>query len=308
MALHTKISDEKPGSILNSLAKSLNAKIKEKLNECILEIPDSVGTGKVKLLSFSQGVSIITVNLKLKNVVELTYDDGVVHPLKIILLKNGSISHSFKKADKLTKINTYESVIIASTPESNHFFLLPRNKEISFLSIQINRKLFEPKVEEFFPTMHIDLSKILRDVNGIQEFYHKNFYNQESLKIVEEIFANSTDDFIESVLVEGLTYQLITLQLRQYLINEQLPASASNLGSKTRLKLSSAVDLIENNIESYTTVKNLAEEVGINEKTLQTAFKQYYDCTVNAYVQKFRAYRARMLVETTDFFNFRYSL
>ncbi|MFD1062185.1 helix-turn-helix transcriptional regulator [Winogradskyella litorisediminis] len=300
MPLHSKINDEEPGSILNSMAKALNAKIKQNLNECVLEIPENHGKGEIRLMSFSQGISIMSIHLNLKNSFELVYNDGIVHPLKIILLKNGSIKHAFKNTNKETKINKFECVIIASTPDNNHYFKISRNKDVTMLSIQINRKLFENKIEDFIPSMHRNLSKIFRDVNGIQEFFYKNFYNQESLKIIDDILTNTGKDFIESIIVEGQTYQLMMLQLKQYLVNQKSPEVSTTLASKSRLKLSQAIDFIENNIEDYTTVKDLAKQIDINEKTLQSAFKQFYNCTVNTYVRNFRAHHARMLVETTD--------
>ena len=118
--------------------------------------------------------------------------------------------------------------------------------------------------------------------------------------MVEEILTNSDKDFIESINLEGQTYQLIILQLKNYLVNLKSPTPNNIVASKTRLKLKEAVDLIENNIAEYTSVKDLAQKLHINEKTLQSAFKKFYNCTVNVYVRNFRAHQARMYVETTD--------
>lgn len=300
MVMTSNIYDESPGNILNSLAKTIGVEIEEQLNKCVLKIPEDYGTGEVSLHSFSHGISIISISIELKRALELIYNDGVVHPLKIILLKEGYIKHAFNKGDKIDTVNKFESLIIASTPDKKHTFKIPRNKKIVFLSIQINRKKFESKIQDFIPNMHKDLSRIFRDVNGIQEFHYKNFYKPESLKLVESILAHDHTDVIGSVKLEGLTYQLITLQLKNYLVNLQTPNSVASLATKTRNKLSVAVGLIENDIANFSSVKALAKQLDINEKTLQSAFKQFYNCTVNTYVRNFRAHQARMYVETTD--------
>lgn len=296
----SSIYDENPGSILNSLAKTLNVEIEEKLNECVLKIPNDYGTGEIRLFSFSHGISTISISIKLNRTFELIYNDGNVHPLKMILVKKGQIKHAFDQGEKIETVNEFESLIIASTPEKTHTFKIPRHQKISFLSIQINRKKFEPKIEDFIPHMHRDLSRIFRDVNGIQEFHYKNFYKLESLKLVESILAQKDTDVIESVNLEGLTYQLITLQLRNYLVNLKSPNPVASLATRTRKKLSLAVGLIENDIANFNSVKALAKQLDINEKTLQSAFKQFYNCTVNTYVRNFRAHQARMYIETTD--------
>lgn len=296
----SKIYDENAGSILESLAKILNVDIEEHLNQCKLQIPEDYGTGEVRLFSFSHGISTISIDLELKRSLELIYNDGAVHPLKMILIKNGVISHAFHQGEKVDTVNEFESLIIASTPEKTHTFKIPRNKKITFLSIQINRKKFEPKIEDFIPHMHKDLSRIFRDVNGIQEFHYKNFYTPESLKLIEAILTNQDTDVIETVKLEGLTYQLITLQLKHYLVNLKSPNPIATLATKTRKKIAKAVELIENDISNYNSVKNLAQQLNINEKTLQAGFKQFYNCTVNTYVRNFRAHQARMYVETTD--------
>lgn len=300
MALTSEISDEKAGKILDSLAETLGVEIEEHLNECVLKVPEHYGSGQVRLLSFAHGISILTITICLKRNLELIYNDGHIHPLKVILVKEGRIKHTFNSGDKVNNIGGFESVLIASTPENNHVFHLPKNKNIIFLSIQINRKEFEPKIEDFIPYMHKDLSKIFRDVNGIQEFYYKNFYTPESLNLIDDIFNHQEKDFLESVLVEGLTYQLITLQLKNFLVNIKSPQLEKSLATKSRLKLKEAVETIEGDIANYTTVKDLAKKLRINEKTLQSLFKQFYNCTVNTYVRNFRANQAKMLVETTD--------
>ncbi len=300
MVMTSKIYDENAGSILESLAKTLGVDIEEQLNECVLKIPEHYGGGEVRLFSFSHGISTISISIELNRTLELIYNDGAVHPLKMILVKKGHIQHAFDKGDKIETINEFESLIIASTPEKTHTFKIPRNQKIAFLSIQINRKKFEPKIEDFIPYMHKDLSRIFRDLNGIREFHYKNFYKPESLKLVEAILAQEKADVIESVKLEGLTYQLITLQLRNYLVNLKSPNPVGSLATKTRKKLSVAVGLIENDIANFDSVKALAKQLDINEKTLQSAFKQFYNCTVNTYVRNFRAHQARMYVETTD--------
>lgn len=300
MAISSKVQDEKPGYLLEDLAKTLGVNLDEHLNQCILRFPKSYGEGEIKLFHFSHGISVFTANFELNKPFDLKYNESLVHPLKIILVKEGVLKHAFDKDDKINIINSFETVIIASTPDNNHTFKIPKNKKIKFLSIQINRKKFESKIKEFIPNMHGDLSRIFRDLNGTSDFYYKNYYTPETLKLIEDFLNHSGKDFIESLYLEGQTYQLMVLQLKHYLVNQKTLNKTQSLSTKSRLKLQEAIDLIESDVANYTTVKDLAKRVGANEKTLQAAFKQYFNSTVNSYVRNFRVYKAKMYLETSD--------
>lgn len=300
MAISSKVQDEKPGYLLQDLADTLGVSLDEHLNQCILNFPQSYGKGQIKLYHFSHGVSVFTADFELTKPFDLNYNEGLVHPLKIILVKEGILKHAFDKGNKINTINSFETVIIASTPDNNHTFKIPKNKKINFLSIQINRKKFESKIEEFIPHMHGNLSRIFRDLNGISEFYYKNFYTPETLKLIEDFLNHSGKDFIESLYLEGQTYQLMVLQLKHYLVNQKSINPSQTIATKTRLKMQEAVDLIESDIAQYSTVKDLAKKINVNEKTLQGAFKQFFNTTVNTYVRNFRAYQAKMYLETSD--------
>ena len=300
MAIQRNISDENPGSILVGLAKTFNVDIEEKPSHCRISIPENHGSGNVDLYNFSHGISAILVSIKLKKELTLSYEDGKVHPLKIIMLKEGHLNHAFDTDNTEHRVNSFESLIIASTPENNHCFKFPKDRTICFLSIQINRKDFENKIDDFVSGMHQDISKLFRDVNGVQIFNYKNFITPATLKHIEEFIENTDKNFMEAVFLEGLTYQLIVSNLKQYLVNLQSPCHENVIATKTRLKVKQATDFIEQHISEYTTVKDLAKKLSINEKTLQSGFKQMYNTTVTAYVRNFRASRARQLFETTD--------
>ena len=296
----SEVKDEKPGYILEGIAETLGVELRVHLNQCILDVPESYGKGQLRLFHFSHGISVFTANFELTKPFDLIYNEGKVHPLKILLIKSGTIEHAFDKGLKKNRFNSFEGVIIGSTPDNNHTFRIPKNKKLTFLSIQINRKKFESKIEDFIPQMHQDLSRLFRDVNGISPFFYKNYYTPETLKIIDDFLSNDDKDFIESVYLEGQTYQLIVLQLKHYLVNQKTIDPNNSIASRTRLKLKQAVDIIESDIENFTTVKALADKLNINEKTLQSVFKQFFNCTVNTYVRNFRAYRTKMLLETTD--------
>ena len=88
----------------------------------------------------------------------------VVHPLKIIFNRQSEFIHKFDNDDDEHQIKHLESALIASTPTNNHIFKSPANKQISIFSVEINRKLFENKIESFLPNMNDDLQELFKDV------------------------------------------------------------------------------------------------------------------------------------------------
>ena len=290
---------ENPEKVLKTIAKSLDADIVEHQNQCELKIPEKKGEGIIRLFNFSYGVSLLIFNLKLKKKLKLYYDYEQIHPLKLNLLKKGSLTHSFEGKSNTNHIKEFESIIFASTPEEAHIFEIPKNKKIIALSIQINRKEFESKIEAFISEMDSDISKLFRDVNGINSFFYRSYYSPESINLINDILSGEKKQFTEVVNLEGLTYQLLTKILENLVLDRGISA-IDNVSSKTKAKVHEAVEIIRNDIENYKSVKALAKQISINEKTLQAAFKKVYSCTVSKYVQDFRAKKAVLLMENTD--------
>jgi AraC-like DNA-binding protein len=224
----------------------------------------------------------------------------VVHPLKLIFNRESTILHKFGDETEFSEINRLENVILSSIPKQNHVFVLPGKSPLYLYSIEINRKLFEEKVEDFMPTMDDYLLELFRDVNGTNQFYHKEFYSMEIAGFLEEFSQCDFSDFMKTVYREGKVYEILSHQLQQYKDDLKGPKDREIIRKATVEKVEKAVKILKVNLEKAMPIVSLAKQVGLNQNLLQKGFNRMYNLSVNEYVRNLRLEEARQLLETTD--------
>lgn len=301
MPIEIIIEDTLPNKMISAIAKKLEIEEVVNNNEVSITLPKKYGNGSIKHITFSHGISILEANVILKDDIQLNYVEGKIHPLKIVLVKNGTIKHTFNEQEEKTNyLNSYEYAIIASNRKNNNNFILPKDTEISFFSIQINRKKFEPKIQDFILDMHVDISQLLGDLNGVRKFYYKNFFNINTSKLLDDFIKCEYVNFMKSTHLEGITYELLVNQFQNYLVNLENLNSENSIALATRRKIKEAVSYIENDIEHYENIEQLSKKVSLNKKTLQNGFKVLFNTTVNKYVSNYRVFKAKELLKNSD--------
>lgn len=300
MSKKIKIKDIDVKEIISSYAKALKVKFEEDNNEYYLRIPKSLGIGYIKGTHFTNGVGVIVSDYRLKKDITIETESGLIHPLKIIFNRESSITHQFQEFDEEHKIGRFENAMIAGTSKNENVFTIKGNKPISIFSIQINRKLFESKIETFLSSMNEDLVTLFRDVNGVNTFFYKEHYSLNIAKYIKEYMECENSDFIRSVYLEGKAYEILTHQIQQYLDDLNEPKKRKILRQSTIENIENAVKIIHQEIESLDSIINLAKRVGLNQNILQNGFQQLYKTTVKEYISNYRLEKAKELLEISD--------
>ncbi|SEL95502.1 transcriptional regulator, AraC family [Aquimarina amphilecti] len=294
------IQDRDVKDVVIDLAKSLGVSYEDANHEHCVRLPEEFGSGYVKSYQFDFGIGVVETDYLLKKDFHFELEKGIIHPLKIIFNRESGFYHKLEKNEESREIKRLENVIVSSTPKNNHVFKIPANTPICIFSIEINRKLFEGKIESFLANMNEDLVELFRDVNGINEFYYKNYYSLEISKFISEFTECELSGFMRQVYLEGKAYEILTHQLQQYLDDLNEPDRRLILRQATIESIEEAVTIIKEELESVDNVVNLAKRVGLNQNTLQNGFKQLYKTSVNEYIRNFRIDSAKELLETSE--------
>ncbi|RKN75120.1 helix-turn-helix domain-containing protein [Ulvibacterium marinum] len=295
-----EIRDLDVRDVVKDIADTLGTAYEEDNNEMCFDIPEEIGKGYVKAVSFSHGVGIIDLDIHLKKEVHLLTNQSSVQPLKIIFNRESSIEHRFEGKSKIREIRHLESAILSCNSKHGHTITLPANQPICFFSLEINRKLFEEKIEDFLPDMNPELEGLFRDVNGINLFFHKGHYTLDIAKCIEQCIDSELVGFTRSVFLEGKAYEILAHHLRQYLDDLTDPDKRKILRQATVEKIEKAANIIEEELESMDNIIALARRVGLNQNTLQNGFKHLYGMSVNQYIRNARIEMAKNLMENTD--------
>ncbi|WP_344923908.1 helix-turn-helix transcriptional regulator [Aquimarina addita] len=299
MSEEINIHDYNIKDVVKDMAKSLNVDFDETATECCFRLPEKVGSGYVRAFEFDFGLGVVETDYLLKEELRIALEKGVIHPLKIMFNRQSGFYHKFEDDKEFTEIKRLENSIASSTSKNNHVFRIPADIPICIFSIEINRKLFEEKIESFLNEMDEDLVTLFRDVNGINQFYYKSYYSLEISKFMEEFTQCELTGFMKHVYLEGKVYEILTHQLQQYLDDLKEPQKRTILRKATMESMEEAVAIIEEELDSIENVVDLAKRVGLNQNTLQQGFKQLYKTSVNEYIRNFRIEKAKELLETS---------
>ncbi|MDY7394984.1 AraC family transcriptional regulator [Aureibaculum sp. 2210JD6-5] len=300
MSYTIEVRDSDTKHIVLDIAEEFDVSHEKNNDEYCVRIPKNIGSGFIKCTSFSDGVGVLEFDCLLNEPLTLEFKKGLVHPLKILFNRESTIVHHFDEIEELHEINRLESAIISSTPQHNHIFNLPANQPICILSLEINRKLFEEKIEGFIEDMNDDLMKLFRDVNGTNLFYHKDYYSLDTAKFLEEFSECELDDFMKTVYQEGKAYEILSQQLQQYIDDLNKDGERKLLRQVTLEKIEKATEIIKQELSKVDNVVALAKRVGLSQNTLQLGFKKLYKMSVNEYIRDVRIEKAKELLETTE--------
>lgn len=300
MKTKIEVKDLDVQDVVRDIAKDLGISYESDNNEVCLDIPETLGTGYIKAVSFDSGMGTIEMDFRLNKEVRLEMNESSVQPLKIIFNRESTIRHEFRGKNEINEIKQLESAILSGNHKHENVLILPANEPICIFSLEINRKLFEEKIEGFLSEMNNDLEALFRDVNGVNLFYYNGHYTLDIAQCIEESIECELTGFTRSVFLEGKSYEILAHHLRQYVDDLTDPDKRKILRQATVSKIREAATIIETELENMDNIIALARRVGLNQKTLQNGFKQLYDSSVNQYIRNSRIELAKKLMETTD--------
>ena len=298
MPIKTTLVHDSIKSIVLELSKAVKAKHDEDNNELCFDFPKEVGDGYIKAIEFDFGIGIIIADFLLKENLSITFKKEKINPLKFFFNLDSKIE--FIGSENQLKLNRLESLMLGPGTNESQTFNFSKNKPTTFLYIQVNRKRFEEKIEQFINDMSEDLETLFRDLNGINKFYHKGYYSLEIASIIEDFKSCELTDFMQSIYLEGKTYEIITQYLQLYTSKNNRPDNHKLLRKSTVTKIEEAVSIIKKELDVRISVNTLAKRVGLNQNTLQCGFKQLFSTSVNEYIRDHKIEYAKNLLENSE--------
>ena len=294
-----KVQDLYVEDIVKSMAKNLVAPCHEEYNITKLTIPDNLGKGFIKATQFASGLGIIEAVYNLKEDLEVEMEKHKVNPLKFIFNLGDAFFHKFEKEGDYEGINKYSGAIMGSSIDHVHTFKIPKNKDIHTFSIELNRNLFEHKINTFKFQLDDDLNVLLRDVKSINPFLFTYPFNAEVYEVIQKIINSRKDGFIGSLYKEGLSFTILSDTLETYL-GQNSDFHILNLSVEETDFVLKVSNYIEQNLSELPTIDIIASKNFVSESKIQKLFKIYYSCSVNDFIKNKRLTQARSKLEDTN--------
>lgn len=295
-----EIADNSASEVLYDIAELMGVEVDERTHEYCINIPESIGSGHITAYEFDNGFGVVDADFYIKDPIEFHFKKGMVQPLKLFFNREAAVEHGFSDESTFTTLNRLENIIAAGTHLSNHIIKVPANTSVCFYSLEINRKKFETKVEDFIEELNDELISLLRDVNGINQFLYKSHFSLDISSFIEEFTECELEGLMRHIYLEGKAYEIFVHQLKQYVDDQNDPDKRKILRKSTIENVQKATEIIENEIDSVINVSALANRVGLNQNTLQNGFQVLYKSSVNEYIRNLRVETAKDLLENSD--------
>lgn len=286
--------------IIQDIAENLKTPITNNCGELTVHIPEEIGEGYIKAISFDCGMGIISYFCKFKTDVSIHFSLDTVHPLKFIFCSEGQAAHTFQESEELHEMDAYQNIIVSSSGYNGHVLYFKANVQTHVSSLEIIRSRFAHRSNHDFEDLDPTLKRLFKDAVSENKFFYQGNYSIKAADIMDEMNTPEYTGFLRSIFLEGKSFHMLVIQIAQYqddVAEDRLPTI---LRKSDILKVDYVAKRILGDLGSNLTVESLAKEAGTNVNKLQEGFKYVYDLTVNKYIQHKKLEAAKEMLMTSE--------
>jgi AraC-like DNA-binding protein len=193
----------------------------------------------------------------------------------------------------------------AETKGQNYLFYLPDIEEIEqhwagnywqMLRIQIDLNTIREFVTEL-NTVPAQLRRLIEDKNPIRFHFTVGDITPQMQATIGQICHHPYQGAIARMYLEAKVLELLAMQLFQ-LTESNSDITRSNLKPQSIDRIYQARDILATQLENPPLISELAQQVGLGERTLRRGFRELFDTTVIGYLTSLRmGYAKRYLRE-----------
>lgn len=250
--------------------------------EHIFTLPEEAGKGSVCWLPVAGGIELSWLDMTLLQTRDIRSEVHFFHSeFNYCIEASGAVEINGTLFDGPV---TAGHVQFVCGSRATGIVQMPADKRIRQLSIELS-SLFWQRMEIDPDTRFGREFFMLDDAAGVK-----------SARIIDEILGCPYQGHARRLFLEGKTYELLALRLREI----EPAAQAQNRAALSQWDIQAireAKRLLDASLHNPPTLMRLARLVGINDFKLKLGFKQVYETTVFGYIRQERMRIARNLLE-----------
>ena len=286
--------------ILEDISETLNTELRNNSGELTIDIPESIGEGYIRGISFDSGMGYITYNCKFFEDVEIHFSLNTVHPLKFIFCSEGNVDHCFQKDDKIHKIDTYQNIVVSSSGYDGPILYFKKGVTTHVSSLEIIRSVFTHRSNYDFKDLDPTLKELFKDAVSKKQFFYQGNYSIKAADLMDDIYTKEYTGFLRNLFLEGKAFEMLVIQIAQYEDDENGENLPKILRKSDIQKVDYVAKRIQGDLSTNLTVESLAKEAGTNVNKLQEGFKFVYNLTVNKYMQHVKLEAAKEMLKLSE--------
>lgn len=286
--------------ILEDIAETLDTELQDRSGELTVEIPEYLGEGYIRGVSFDSGMGFVTYNCKFYEDVEFHFSLNTVHPLKFIFCSEGNVGHCFQKSDQIHKIDTYQNIVVSSNGYEGHILYFKKDVATHVSSLEIIRSVFAHRSNYDFKDLDPTLKELFKDAVSKKQFFYQGNYSIRAADLMDDINTKEYTGFLRNLFLEGKAFEMLVIQIGQYEDDENGENLPKILRKSDIEKVDYVAKRIQGDLSTNLTVESLAKEAGTNVNKLQEGFKYVYNLTVNKYMQHVKLEAAKEMLKLSE--------
>ncbi|MEG3846910.1 AraC family transcriptional regulator [Microcoleus sp. herbarium19] len=261
--------------------------------ETVCQMPSCLGSGYSRDLQLASGIWLNLSDCTCQQDWTLKVPDHD-HLIQIYVVLSGTIDTEGVHPT-LGKNRAYFSGSgISPSYGQQHY----SGQRLMTVNVELEPALLEPLFGEDEPSRENLRSLLCKEQDWKASFYPTVTVAMRSL--AQQIWNAPYHGVAKQMYLQGKVWELLAMQIDLVMADRIAPVTAPKLRPDTIARLHHAKEILTNQLEYPPLLSELAQLVGVSERTLQRGFQTLFKTTVLGYVTEQRLVRAECLLRSGD--------
>ena len=280
----------------NKLKKELGGTLNSRSGENTLTINNQIGKGTIRSISLEDGVNVLEFNITTKQDMQINIDSNAGSHINFVYCSKGKVSHSFKKRNTTSTIETFQTSIISNIISNRNTITLFNGVATNTTIISVNTKTKTGTPSSINDT----LRKTFID-NKKEDFIYLGSYNLKIAENIKQLKNIDNKGVVKALLTKGIVNLILALEIEQHRKDLNNPeAAASSLTNSEMELIKELTEYVNNYPDMDHRVSVLTRKIGLTAAKVQEGFKLMHGLTVCEYVRSVRLKKSEELITSTD--------
>lgn len=282
------VQNSKSNTIFSQLHSFLKGKLTEVWTEREFSFNNELGSGKLRTIPYSWGISLLDFDLTLKQELKIVFDTQNIAPIEFIFISQGYLNLSYNSSENYSLLEQFQNIILSPKIGSRHTLLFPKEKSLKLNFIQLIPEEYKKKPNNNLSFLNESLLPLFNVVKEATAYQHLGSLNLKIADEVKQLNQVPSNGILRTLSIEGRLYLILSMQLlehQNFIEKMNIPEAISKEEIK---KIHELTVYILEHISEYITINILSAESGLSPKKLQLGFKILYSKTVNEYVRQLK--------------------
>jgi AraC-like DNA-binding protein len=267
--------------------------------EHTLNLDNAIGKGHIRGIRCDGGFSYLEFDMMFVENFILNIKTLEKAPICFAYCSRGKVAHSFGDSSENNVLGNFQTGILTNAPFVNNNLYFTNGVQTKVSLIVVNT----PQIEINQNTNNINyrIQELFLNGQPATNSIYLGSYNLKIADKIQQLEAISQDGIVRSLLIEGLIYFILALEIQQH--TDDVRNNHRHSGSLTEEEMDLVCEVskyIDNYPEQSLSIGELTRKSRLSPSKLQEGFKLMHGTTVSDYIRDVRLIKAEQLIKDTN--------